>query len=163
LQIEYAGNGVAERFLSLSIEARADQLPAPANAATTKDITDALNDVFSIMRSSHLEFGFRTINEIRRYVLVDYALSQDQGTWRWQDAFDTQMVQKILPKLHGSRRKLESLLSALKHFCFHGKKSDKPETLTGDSIKNPVFTLSFNKISDMIEVLRRDQFVSFIH
>ena len=163
LQIEYAGNGVAERFLSLSIEARADQLPAPANLAFTKEISEALNGVFAVMRDSRLEFGFRTINEIRRYVLVDYALSQDRGIWSWQDAFDAQIIQKILPKLHGSRRKLESLLSALQHFCLHGKKSDKPELSIADSRKKPVFVLSFNKVSEMIEILRRDQFVSFIH
>ena len=96
LQIEYAGNGVAERFLSLSKEARADQLPEPSNGGSLKEISQALNGVFSIMRDARLEFGFRTVNEFRRHLRVDYALSHDQRKWNWQDFLDHLSVEQFL-------------------------------------------------------------------
>lgn len=169
LEIEYAGDGLAERFLSLSIQARADQLPDPGDGASAKDLSAALDGVFSIMRDARLEFGFRTINEIRRYVRVDYALTQDKSKWDWMNAFDAQLLQKILPKLSGSRRRLEELLVRLAVFCESGKApsagTNMPAQLQSVPVKRqtPVFKNSYRKLCDMLDAVRRDQFVSFIH
>lgn len=169
LEIEHAGDGVAERFFSLSREARADQLHDPGDAAATKDLAEALDGVFAIMRDARLEFGFRTINEVRRYVRVDYALTGDQSKWRWKDAFDTQLLQKILPKLSGSRRRLEDLLVRLAVFCEFGKVpslgANMPAHLQSVPVKRidaAVFRQSYRKLCDMLDAVRRDQFVSFI-
>jgi 5-methylcytosine-specific restriction protein B len=169
LEIKYAGDGVAERFLSLSREARADQLHDPGDAAATKDLAEALDGVFAIMRDARLEFGFRTINEVRRYVRVDYALTGDQSNWDWKDAFDTQLLQKILPKLSGSRRRLEDLLVRLAVFCEFGKVpplgANMPAHLQSVPVKRidaAVFRQSYRKLCDMLDAIRRDQFVSFI-
>jgi hypothetical protein len=160
---------VAERFLSLSREARADQLHDLGDAATTKDLAEALDGVFAIMRDARLEFGFRTINEVRRYVRVDHALTGDQSKWRWKDAFDTQLLQKILPKLSGSRRRLEDLLVRLAVFCEFGKVpplgANMPAHLQSVPVKRidaAVFRQSYRKLCDMLDAVRRDQFVSFI-
>ena len=170
LEIEYAGNGVAERFLSLSKEARADQLPDPGDGASTKELSEALDGVFAIMRDARLEFGFRTINEIRRYVRVDFALTQDKSQWKWKDAFDAQLLQKILPKLSGSRRRLEDLLVRLAVFCESGKVSPAGSNMPSHLQSVPVkrvdgafFRQSYRKLCDMLDAIRRDQFVSFIH
>jgi len=169
LEIEYAGDGLAERFLSLSKQARADQLPDPGDGASAKDLSAALDGVFSIMRDARLEFGFRTINEIRRYVRVDYALTQDKSKWDWKNAFDAQLLQKILPKLSGSRRRLEDLLVRLAVFCESGKApssgTNMPAQLQSVPAKRqtPVFKKSYRKLCDMLDAVRRDQFVSFIH
>jgi len=164
-----AGDGLAERFLSLSKQARADQLPDPGDGASAKDLSAALDGVFSIMRDARLEFGFRTINEIRRYVRVDYALTQDKSKWDWKNAFDAQLLQKILPKLSGSRRRLEDLLVRLAVFCESGKApsagTNMPAQLQSVPVKRqtPVFKKSYRKLCDMLDAVRRDQFVSFIH
>jgi len=170
LEIEYAGNGVAERFLSLSKQARADQLPDPGDGASTKELPEALDGAFAIMRDARLEFGFRTINEIRRYVRVDFALTQDKSQWKWKDAFDAQLLQKILPKLSGSRRRLEDLLVRLAVFCESGKVppagSNMPSHLQSVPVKRvdgAFFRQSYRKLCDMLDAVRRDQFVSFIH
>jgi hypothetical protein len=169
LEIEYAGNGVAERFLSLSMEARADQLPDPGDEAAKNELAAALDGVFAIMRDARLEFGFRTINEIRRYVRVDYALTGDKSKWDWTNAFDAQLLQKILPKLNGSRRRLEDLLVRLAVFCESGKVpsagGNMPSHLQSVPVKRqtPVFNKSYRKLCDMLDAVRRDQFVSFIH
>ncbi len=169
LEIEYAGEGVAERFLSLSKQARTDQLPDPGDGASTKELSEALDGVFAIMRDARLEFGFRTINEIRRYVRVDYALTQDKSQWKWKDAFDAQLLQKILPKLSGSRRRLEDLLVRLAVFCESGNVppagGNMPSHLQAVPVKRQkaVFEKSYRKLCDMLDAVRRDQFVSFIH
>jgi hypothetical protein len=170
LAIEYAGNGVSERFLALSTQARADLLPEISDAEATKNLSEAFAVVFGLMRDSRLEFGFRTINEIRRYLRVDYELAKDKAAWSWQNAFDAQLLQKILPKLSGSRRKLEDLLVRLAIFCESGKTAapgaTAPAHLQSVPVKReakPQYPNSYRKLCDMLDAVRRDQFVSFIH
>jgi len=169
LKMEYAGDGVAERFLSLVREARADKLPDPSDGDSMKQLAAALDSVFDIMRDARLEFGFRTINEIRRYLRVDCALTQAKSKWNWQNAFDAQLLQKILPKLSGSRRRLEDLLVRLAVFCESSKVTSlgatTPTNLQSVPIKRdekPHFPFSYRKLCDMLDAVRRDQFVSFI-
>ena len=52
-----------------------------------------------------------------RYLRVDFVLSASQADWQWQHCLDAQILQKILPKLHGSRRRLERILVALATYC----------------------------------------------
>jgi 5-methylcytosine-specific restriction protein B len=169
LKMEYAGDGVAERFLSFVREARADKLPDPSDGGSIKQLAAALDSVFDIMRDARLEFGFRTINEIRRYLRVDCALTQAKSKWNWQNAFDAQLLQKILPKLSGSRRRLEDLLVRLAVFCESSKVTPlgatTPTNLQSVPIKRdekPHFPFSYRKLCDMLDAVRRDQFVSFI-
>jgi 5-methylcytosine-specific restriction protein B len=170
LDIAYAGDGVAERFLSFSEQARSGQLPDPNNGSSATDFSTALNGVFAVMRDARLEFGFRTINEIRRYVRVDHALTQEKPKWDWTTVFDYQLLQKILPKLSGSRRRLEDLLVRLAVFCESGKvpasSGNIPSHLQAIPVKRvdrAIFTKSYRKLCDMLDAVRRDQFVSFIH
>ena len=170
LAIDYAGNGVCERFLALSTQARADLLPEISDVEATKKLSEAFAGVFDLMRDSRLEFGFRTINEISRYLRVDYELAKDKAAWSWQNAFDSQLLQKILPKLSGSRRKLEDLLVRLAIFCESGKAAapggTAPAHLQSVPIKRearPQYSNSYRKLCDMLDAVRRDQFVSFIH
>ena len=80
---------------------------------------------------------------------------------------DAQILQKILPKLHGSRRQLENLLVQLARYCETGKIPDDkiPAHLQTSPVKpvdTPFFISSYRKLCDMIDAVRRDQFVSFI-
>ena len=73
--------------------------------------------------------------------------------------FDIVIAQKFLPKLHGSRSQLEDLLQDLLL-----KSSGTNNESWDDEIlqsENPIYPLSFDKLSRMLEKLRRDQFVSF--
>lgn len=101
--------------------------------------------------------------------------------WDWQGCFDEQMMQKVLPKLHGDQAKLEPVLAALIVYCRKDKTVDDAkkelnavadrgekdfDTLEkierGEDKSTARFPMSFVKLSRMMEVLRRDQFVSFI-
>jgi 5-methylcytosine-specific restriction protein B len=170
LEIEYAGDGVAERFLALAKDARANKLPDPDGRNSVKELAVALDVVFAIMRDARLEFGFRTINEVLRYVRIDWALASDKSKWKWENAFDAQLLQKILPKLSGSRRRLEELLVRLAVYCESRNVvplgANTPANLQSAPTKRaekPQFPFSYRKLCDMLDAVRRDQFVSFIH
>ena len=134
--------------------------------ATTQKI---LTDFFLLLEGSGLEFGFRTPSEFLRYCEIDHNLTSD-GAWNRDLACDIQILQKILPKLHGSRRRIESLLVGLASYSSDGNLDHAQKYSTGQSSpshfqldqETPRFPLSFAKLKKMIGVVQRDQFVSFI-
>jgi 5-methylcytosine-specific restriction protein B len=177
--------GCAEGFLELSFRSRSVKGPAlalvadpdspPPNAkeGIEKSLT-VIRDLFALMQKRHQEFAFRSMAEILRFLAVDYELIPEAGDWNWKRAIDAQILQKILPKLHGSKRKIGSLLAALAKYCEQGVRADA-ESLLSDETKveaylaaenkreeSPAFEESYLKLCEMMEVVRRDQFVSFI-
>ena len=176
--IESAPAGYAEGFLELSRRARTAPRPnldLLRNATLTNDVKEKLHRIhsvlehlFEIMQRSHWEFAYRTISEILRYAAVDYELTKQKKDWNWQSCMDAQIMQKILPKVHGSRRQIESLLIRLARYCEKGevpKDDNTPPHLQPDRFKpigDALFKRSYQKLCDMIEAVRRDQFVSFI-
>jgi 5-methylcytosine-specific restriction protein B len=133
------------------------------------EVQAALKDVFQIMEAERLEFGFRTVNEILRYLRVDYAVAGSPDEWNWRLVFDDQILQKILPKLNGSKRRLEGLLAKLAWYCEEAivppKGAKVPERFQTNPVKpvdSAVFRKSYEKLCAMVDVVRRDQFVSFI-
>jgi len=64
--------------------------------------------------------------------------------WQYKDALDAQVLQKLMPKLHGSARKLDGVLKALAAFA----------EVNG-------LPLTLEKVSRMQERLKRDGFTSF--
>jgi MoxR-like ATPase len=152
-------------FLELAKDVRAGEVVSE----NVDKVADAVKRVFSIMADARMEFGFRTIREILAYHAADFALSKKED-WNWQDVFDLQLLQKIMPKLHGSKRKIEGLLLRLAEFCetgnVPGAESETPENLRLNPVKpveKLVYPRSYKKLVEMIDAVRRDQFVSFIH
>lgn len=70
---------------------------------------------FDVLAGVQSEFGFRVAKEIAAFIESHRSLSSDD--WDFRSAMDAQIVQKILPRLHGSRAKLEPVLSALAILC----------------------------------------------
>jgi 5-methylcytosine-specific restriction protein B len=142
---------------------------------------DRLVELFEIMKRGRGEFGFRTGREVLAYLRAAYFLTPEaqRTAWsaadgEWIKALDAQILQKILPKLHGSRTRLAPLLGALAQYCATGSKASAMEHFPerGSSAKrglsdarnipNPKFEESYRKLERMIEVLVEEQFVSFI-
>lgn len=140
-----------------------------------------LMDVFEIMKRGRGEFGFRTGREVLAFLRTACFLTPeaDRASWAaadgdWLKALDAQILQKILPKLHGSRSRLSPLLGALAQYCATGTKAYAMEhfPVSGTSprrglsdarnIPKPKFEHSYKKLERMIEVLVEEQFVSFI-
>ncbi len=76
---------------------------------------------FRTLRSAGSEFGFRLVKEAAKFVGNHKQLTGD--LWEFRTAMDAQILQKILPKLHGSRNKLEPLLCSLAILCFSQRAS----------------------------------------
>ena len=116
-----------------------------------------------------MEFGFRTPTEFLRYCEIAHDLS-DEGTWKNDATCDIQILQKILPKLHGSRRRIEGLLVGLASYCADGDVEQAMKFTSGGTSPShftpgkepPRFPESYAKLRKMIAVVQRDQFVSFI-
>ena len=138
-------------------------------------------ELFEIMKKGRGEFGFRTGREVLAYLRTAHFLTPEvqREAWSapdgdWLKALDAQILQKILPKLHGSRTRLAPLLGALAQYCATGTKaaalehfpeegnSPKRGLKDARNIQNPKFEESYKKLERMIEVLVEEQFVSFI-
>lgn len=88
------------------------------------------------------EFGYRSAKEIARFVAIHRELSGDG--WQYQDALDAQVLQKLMPKLHGSERKLSGVLRSLEKFA-----------------KEKGLPLTKNKVERMLQRLKDEGFTSF--
>lgn len=71
---------------------------------------------FDVLSEYGLEFGFRSVTEMSRF-MVNYKALQG-AEWNLKNGIDAQILQKLLPKLHGSRRKLEPILCSLAALCY---------------------------------------------
>lgn len=180
--VDPAPVGYAEGFLDLSFRVRgwtsdplsfASYLLTPSDAQALEDCRSAIDDLFSIMQKRHQEFAFRTMSEIFRFLVVAYELTHEDEEWDWKQALDAQILQKVLPKLHGSKRKIGSLLAALAKYCEQGIRLDAESFLSDESKaesylaankreESPLYQESYLKLCEMMEAVRRDQFVSFI-
>lgn len=103
------GAGYAAAFVAAPKTA-----PEPG-AAEIALLEDEVMLFYEAMASQGAEFGFRTAREIARFIRMHTVLGN--GTPNFQAALDAQVLQKLLPKLHGSQRKLEPLLRSLAVLC----------------------------------------------
>lgn len=92
----------------------------------TVKIDEYLNNVlvefFTELKKAGAEFGYRTANEIQvlfqQLGTIEISLKADQK-------LDIAIMQKLLPKLHGSRRKLEPILLTLGKMCLNSDLNDE--------------------------------------
>lgn len=102
------GAGMAESFVKLAKN--------PIDKKPVKELKDELLKFFNELKKSGAEFGYRSASEINRLfnmlgeIDVEKELSDDSK-------IDIAIMQKLLPKVHGSRRKLEDVLHVLASFC----------------------------------------------
>lgn len=82
---------------------------------TAAELKARLVEVFAALAPIGAEFGFRTAYEITRFAYYHGKLAGEG--WQFSDALDAQVLQKLMPKLHGSQRRLEPVLKALEEFC----------------------------------------------
>ena len=88
---------------------------AQLDGATAADLKARLTEIFGALAPIGAEFGFRTAYEITRFTHFHAKLSGEG--WQFKDALGAQVLQKLLPKLHGSERRLGPVLKALEAFC----------------------------------------------
>ncbi|OBI89888.1 hypothetical protein A5661_03600 [Mycobacterium asiaticum] len=108
------------------------------------EIVLILRQAHGILARANQEFGHRTMYEVLRFCAFYAATGDTDG----RTALDLAMMQKILPKVHGSRRRVEPVLTAL-------------DELAVGAGPVPRLPQTHDKIGRMIESVRANQFVSF--
>lgn len=125
------------------------------NNVTPSTIADEkIKEFFKQLKTVNAEFGYRSATEMRKFinlVLQDNAL--DENT-----VIDAAIVQKMLPKLHGSRKKLDKVLSELWKLCFD---KNAPELIEDATTENAIYPLSADKILRMYKCAHDNGFTSF--
>ena len=80
---------------------------------TSIEIKTTLNSFFLSLKSVNAEFGYRCATEIFRFINQSLINDDTDDKLSLDDILDCIIVQKLLPKLHGSRKKLEPVLQTL--------------------------------------------------
>ena len=140
-----AESGVAEGFMELANKIRNGDVPDELKNELEK-IKPVLESIYTILEKSGFEFAYRTAKEIRLYAIASYETCEDKSQFNINSVIDQQIVQKILPKIHGNKKQIGSMLADLKV----------------ELEKNKDFELSQAKVSSMLDKLEKYQYASFI-
>ncbi|ADZ09786.1 hypothetical protein Metbo_1559 [Methanobacterium lacus] len=106
-------------------------------------ITLEIKKFQDILKKAHFDFGFRIINEIMRFMYVSWVYEGKKSQWNnWERYFDAQIKQKMLPKIHGSQRTLDNIISELLAQC-----NEYPN--------------SKQKLQEMNDILLKQRYVSY--
>jgi len=156
-KLKTQGASMAQSFLKMAEKREFEE----------QDLTDThktLVSFFEQLKKTGAEFGYRSASEIIRLInqltIVDPGLGADEK-------LDISIVQKLLPKLHGSRRKLCPVLITLGDFCVDKAKIENIEKdvfskedfdFKTDGVKYPI---SLEKISRMYKGAIENGFASY--
>ncbi len=115
-----------------------------------------LLEFFKVLKNVNAEFGYRSATEIYRFIANAKACAVGMTE---NEILDAAIVQKLLPKLHGSRKKLEPALKALWGLCMQ---SDHfTEAITRENVSFSKFPESADKIQRMMQTAFDNGFTSF--
>lgn len=132
----------------------------------------ALIVFFKELKKTGAEFGYRSASEIIRFAAV---VNKIEPQWATAEIIDAAIMQKLLPKLHGSRNKLSRVLTTLAKFCIENgvteyKEKDKEFVDTYfvinkeiDPVKagKIIYPISFEKIARMYKSAIDNGFTSY--
>jgi hypothetical protein len=133
-----------------------------------ENVKDILKGYFSILKLTGAEFGYRTSNEMAILInnIMDYTDSKDPKALV-NNSLDIAIMQKLLPKLHGSRSKMIKILPSLCGLCFESSEYDPKSILDSyltNDFKTPDFIkyqISFDKICRMYKNALENGFTSY--
>lgn len=107
-------------------------------------VEGVFSDIYEIVQKYDFEFAFRTVKEIQNYIAAAYELLE-KTEFNLNQIIDEQLLQKILPKIHGNKKEIGQMLEELTGLC------DKYSLV-----------LSKKKIEQMKGKLAKVQYASFI-
>jgi energy-coupling factor transporter ATP-binding protein EcfA2 len=93
----------------------AKQKNNPLDGTTRERVSGVLMEFFPQLKEAGAEFSYRTAHEICRFVYFHKELTGDG--WEFYAALDAAIMQKLLPKLHGSKKKLGPVLEKMNGLC----------------------------------------------
>lgn len=141
--VKTAEPGVAEGFMQLANEVRSGTIPSEVQPIL-EGIKPILESFYKELEKCGFEFAYRTVKEIRLYAIAAYKTAEGEKPTAAEIA-DVQILQKILPKIHGNKKQIGTLLDELEKLC---EEKSLPNSLA--------------KIRQMKDKLNRFQYASFI-
>jgi len=102
-----------------------------------------IQNMLELLQGYNMHFGYRVVNEVSRFINI---CNDEVQEFDFNTAMDIQIIQKVLPKFHGTRAKLEEPLNKLLFFCN----------------KDNRFPRSTKKIDRMLKQLSIQGYASFI-
>jgi hypothetical protein len=168
-----AGQNMGEDFFKLAADKTISKIPE------IEGDNNVLNAFFNELQIVGSEFGYRSATEIELLItkLGMNGFIDEQGqALNNNTKIDIAIMQKLLPKLHGSRKKLVGPLETLVGFCLVRKKDapvldeqNKTKTLyqqfiseKRDSAKWEIkYSISFEKIERMLKNVIENGFTSY--
>lgn len=150
------GQNMAEGFVKLTAN-------KDISVQNSDDINETLLRFFGELQKTGAEFGYRSASEILRLIgqLEAVDSSIDMPT-----KIDVAIIQKLLPKLHGSRRKLSPILEKLGSFCVSEDVKIVQDVFDNKEFKfkdntTVTYPLSLEKIARMYKGAIDNGFASF--
>lgn len=132
------------------------------HAATENRLAVAtLKEFFDILKSVNSEFGYRTATEIFRFILQAKQNDDTSNKMTDEEIVDCAIAQKLLPKLHGSRKRLESTFFALWRACFEEGILKETAPISASDVGKARFPITADKILRMYESALVNGFASF--
>ena len=132
------------------------------NLANVKELdkddeaVNTLQNFFKELKKVNAEFGYRTATEIFRYIAQAKKNDDTEEKLTNHDILDAAIIQKLLPKLHGSRKKLEPVLTQLWKLCF-----TEEVHIARENMDRAIYKESADKILRMYEAANANGFTSF--
>lgn len=126
-------------------------------------IQEEILKFFEELQRSGAEFGYRTALEISKLI----TLLEEFGMKVKDDRIDVAIMQKMLPKLHGSRSKLNRVLKPLAKLCLINDEKleelyfKKYEDIDFENDPNIKYKLSFEKIMRMHNNAKENGYASY--
>jgi len=155
-QIEFKGANMAASFVEIAKNKKIEAL-------NLETLNSTLVKFFVELKKTGAEFGYRTGMEIHR---LFHQLSVINIEIAENDKIDIVLMQKLLPKLHGSRRKLCPILEILANLCItkgDAKKDflDNNESPIYKENADVIYPLSLEKITRMYKGAIDNGFASY--
>lgn len=144
--LKHGGRFMEEKFVEKAIEFAQD----------SGKLKDDLMPFFIQLKELGAEFGYRTASEISTFIKKCSDLAKSEMTR--DEIVDAAIMQKLLPKLHGSRNKIEPVLKKLGNLCI----IDSSTNLFPDSdLSNVKYKISYEKLKRMHRRVISDGFTSY--
>ena len=140
---------------------------ATAPVEPKSDLEETLMPFFRELHKAGAEFGYRTAYEISRFAVFYEEMAADlkdpedetRTLLNGDAVVDAAVMQKLLPKVHGSRNRIEPILRLLAKLCMTDQEMEPfPENTAPADIRYP---LSYEKLQRMHRRVMSDGFTSY--
>jgi hypothetical protein len=165
------GQNLGKRFLEIAKDKSIIKIPV------NEGEENILNKFFEELQNVGAEFGYRSATEMQRLIAklgIVSVVDEDGKPLDSNVKIDIAIMQKLLPKLHGSRKKLVGPLETLAGFCLKRMEVSQPSDQNKlktiyqqyiedkDKIKWDIkYPISFEKIERMLKNVVENGFTSY--